>query len=256
MKLAYSKEEDRRKFSRRRKIAICLLSGGIDSTVAAFYAKSLGYEVYTLSVNYGQLSSEKELQRAKKIADALGAKEKRIVNMVDFGKLSASPLTGYGNIPDYIEINENNRVPSVYHPGRDLFLLWLATAWAESIWLKDQSIQQINVFIGSNKFDSKTYPDCTPTTYKQINNLLKTSTKISTQFDKQIRVETPLISMNKAEIAKLGLDLGVPFHLTWSCYVSGEKPCGVCSACRRRAKAFSELGIAEASQESRTRSLC
>jgi len=212
--------------------------------VATFYAKSLGYEVHTLSVNYGQLSGDQELHRVKKITGALSPKSQKTVDMFDFSKLSVSPLTGCGDVPDYIEVKKDKQIPSVYPPGRDFFLIFLAVAWAESIWLKDPSIQEVKVFIGTNKFDSETYPDCTQTTYGQINNLLKTSTKIGQEFDKYIRVEAPLITMSKTEIVKLGLKLGVPFNLTWSCYNDGEKPCGVCSACRRIAKAFAELGVA------------
>jgi len=229
---------------RGRKIAVCLLSGGIDSTVAAYYARSLGYDVYTLWVNYGQLSAKQELDRVKKIAHLLGTKEQKTLNVADFASLSLSPLTGHGRIPNHVEQNTNGEIPSIHPPGRDLLLMWLGIAWAESIWLQNLKMtNQIEVLMGTNRDDSRTYPDCKPDTYKQINEIVKTSTKLGVQYKKWVTVVTPLIQMSKLQVAELGLRLGVPLDLTWSCYKGTSKPCGVCGACRHRTRVFEKLDI-------------
>lgn len=226
-----------------RKIAICLLSGGIDSTVAAFYVKSLGYKIFTLTVDYGQKARNQELCRASKIADLLNAGEHKVVAISGFDKLSISPITGH-EIPKKSPTNKQKGIPETYPPGRDLLLLLLASTWAESIWLKNtQSIDEIKVIIGTNHSDSEKYPDCSLNVYDKINDFWKSSTKIGTQFGKEIRIEAPLIKKSKMDIIKMGLTLGVPLDLTWSCYNGGKKHCGKCEGCRQRSKAFEQLEI-------------
>lgn len=227
----------------KKKIAICLLSGGIDSTVAAFHIKSLGYDIFTLTVDYGQKARAKELSRAAKIADLLDAKEHKVVIMPDFRNLSISPITGY-EILEKAKAKDQGDIPETYPPGRDILLLTLASTWAESIWLNNvQNIDEIKVIIGTNHHDSKKFPDCRSDAYDKINDLLKSSTKISTQFSKEIRIEAPFIDKTKAYIIRLGLTLGVPLDITWSCYNDLEKPCGKCSGCQQRLKTFKKVGI-------------
>ena len=237
------------KRSHKQRIAVILLSGGLDSTVLAAYAKRLGYDVHALTVRYGQVL-DKELQSAHAVAEKLGLKQ-RIVDISQYKNVAwYSALT----TPELFDIPQNSDqdakgIPLTYVPLRNTFFIALAAADLESEILK--KIEKDNVepkdidakiFIAANALDYSGYPDCRPEYYRKINNLLKLATKASTQYHVSLKVQAPLLNKTKKEIAELGLKLKAPLEWTWSCYVGAEAPCGKCDACQLRAQGFIEAG--------------
>jgi 7-cyano-7-deazaguanine synthase len=235
-----------------RKIGVVLLSGGLDSTTTAAYAKSLGYEVTAITVHYGQTLS-KEIKCAQEIARRLGIKHKLIDNSPykEMAWYSALTHPEQFAVPRERSVEEMNKtIPITYVPLRNTFLIVLAAAFLESEILykvEKEGIKPENVdakiFIAANALDYSGYPDCRPEFYKKINELMKFATKVGTQYAIQVKIETPLLFKNKREIAELGTRLKAPLEWTWSCYVGGEVPCGKCDSCLLRAKGFQEAGI-------------
>ena len=217
------------------KKAVCLISGGLDSTVAAAYARSSGYEIYALTIIYGQ-KHEKEVESAKKIARQLGAKEHKILR-VPLEDIAVSALTSAElNIPKRTRSEEiGQEIPVTYVPGRNIIFLSIAAAYAESIGAD-------SIFIGVNAIDYSGYPDCRPEFIEAMQEALRLGMKRGVE-GRPIKIETPLINMTKAEIVKLGKKLDAPLHLTWSCYRGGDKACGRCDSCILRLKGFMEAGI-------------
>ena len=212
-------EEDKMK-------AVCLISGGMDSAVAAAIAKKEGYEIYALSFNYGQ-RNRKELHAAKEIAKWLGAKHKIIE--ANLRQIGGSALT------DDIEVPEHGEgIPITYVPARNTIFLSFALAYAEVI-------DADAIFIGVNAVDYSGYPDCRPEYIEAFQKMANLATKRGVE-GRPIKIVAPLLYMSKAEIVKKGMELGVPFEKTWSCYREGEKACGRCDSCRLRLKAFKEAG--------------
>ncbi|RLF67324.1 MAG: 7-cyano-7-deazaguanine synthase QueC [Thermoplasmata archaeon] len=218
-----------------RKKAVCLISGGLDSTVAATYAKSQGYEIYTLTIVYGQKHS-KEVESAKKIAKELGALEHKVL-YVPLDEIGGSALTDSTiEIPTRTRPEEiGSEIPSTYVPGRNIIFLSIAAAYAEVV-------RAETIFIGVNAIDYSGYPDCRPEFIRAMQEAIRLGMKTGVE-GRPIKIETPLINMTKAEIVKLGYKLGAPLHLTWSCYRGGEKACGRCDSCVLRLKGFMEAGI-------------
>ena len=234
------------------KIGVVLLSGGLDSTTVATYAKSLGHEVHAITVHYGQILS-KEIKFAREIARRLGINHK-IVDISSFKEVAwYSALTH----PELYEVPRERpteemakTVPITYVPLRNTFLIVLAAAYLESEIL--QRIERENVepkkiearlFIAANSLDFSGYPDCRPEFYDRMNELIKLASKAGTQYNVEMKIDTPLLFKDKKEIAELGTELNAPLEWTWSCYVGGEVPCGKCDSCLLRAKGFGEAGI-------------
>lgn len=211
--------------------AVCLLSGGMDSTTLAYTAKDMGYDILALHVNYGQRTEKNELECAKKIADRLGALEFIEINLDYFTKFGASSLTDF-SIP--VEKGALGRVeqPNTYVPFRNGNLIAIAASFCEA---KGGDA----VFIGVQSGDHTRYPDCTPEFISAMQNVIN----IGTQTEKKIQLLTPFVRMNKTEILREGLRLHVPYEDTWSCYSENEESCGVCSSCLSRLKAFADLGM-------------
>lgn len=234
------------------RIGVVLLSGGLDSTTTAVYAKSLGYEVHAITVYYGQTLS-KEIKCAQKIAKRIGIKHK-ITDISPFKEVAwYSALTH----PELLEVPKGRTVedmvrtiPTTYVPLRNTFFIVLAAAYLESEILHKIERENVKpkeiearIFIAANVLDYSGYPDCRPEFYEKINELMKLASKVGTQYDILMKIETPLLYKNKREIAELGTKLKAPLEWTWSCYIGGEVPCGKCDSCLLRAKGFKEAGI-------------
>ncbi|MGQ9720394.1 MAG: 7-cyano-7-deazaguanine synthase QueC [Candidatus Jordarchaeum sp.] len=234
------------------KIGIVLLSGGLDSTTTAAYAKSLGYEVHAITVHYGQKLS-REIKSAKKVAKILGLKHKilDISPFKEMGWYSALTHPELFAVPKDRSVEEMmGDVPITYVPLRNTFLIVLAAAYLESEVLHrierlgmDPEEIEARIFIAANVLDYSGYPDCRPEFYQKINELMRVATKAGSKYNVEMRVETPLIYRNKREIVELGTELEAPLEWTWSCYEGDEVPCGKCDSCLLRAKGFKEAGI-------------
>jgi len=219
------------------KKAICLISGGLDSSVAAYIAKNKAYDIYALSFNYGQ-RHEKEVKCAKKIADSLNAK-KHIIFEIDLAKFGGSSLVDkkkqIRQVKDIEEIGK--KIPSTYVPARNTIFLSIALAYAEI-----ENAQAI--YIGATSTDYSGYPDCRPEYFKAYQKLSNIATKKTIEGG-TIKIKTPLLDLSKAEIIKEGIKLNVPFQNTWSCYQGGKKACGHCDSCLLRLKGFKEADIVD-----------
>ncbi len=216
------------------KKAVVLLSGGLDSSTCMAIAKRDGYEVYALSFDYGQ-RHDRELESARAIAEHFGAKE-HIIMKTDLDRIGGSALTD-----DSIDVPENrdeehmsDEIPVTYVPARNTILLSYALAYAE---VKDCDA----IYIGANALDYSGYPDCRPEYYRAFEEVARLGTKRGVE-GRPIEIKYPLIDMSKADIIRTGMELGVPYELTWSCYKGGEKACGVCDSCKLRLKGFREAG--------------
>ncbi len=221
----------------RPKAVVCL-SGGMDSTVCAALA-ARDYDSYGIHFSYGQRTEAHELQSARDVAAAVGLKKLLELKMDLFRQIGGSALTDSSiNVPD-AEAMENTAerrgsdVPVTYVPFRNAHFLSAAVSWAEVL-------GAATVFIGAVEQDSSGYPDCRPAYYDAFNRLIREGTK-----DGEIAVVTPLIRLKKAEIVKLGVELGAPYHVTWSCYSGETEACGVCESCALRLRAFREAGAVD-----------
>ncbi|NVM01974.1 MAG: 7-cyano-7-deazaguanine synthase QueC [Candidatus Helarchaeota archaeon] len=211
--------------------AVCLLSGGLDSSTVIYYAKNQGYEVYALSFDYGQ-RHKKELDAAKNIASSVGAKEHKILK-VDLTQIGGSALTDQNiEVPIDREIEEmTSEIPITYVPMRNTIFLAFAAAYAEVIGAD-------TIFAGMNFIDYSGYPDCRPEYVNAMQKAIKLGSKAQ-----NIKIETPIIRMDKREIIQLGSKLSVPYKKTWSCYKGGKKACGQCDSCLLRIKGFEDAGL-------------
>ena len=222
---------------RPMKKAVVLLSGGLDSTVTLAKAKEEGYELYSLSFDYGQ-RHDKELESAKKIAEWFKVKEYKVLK-IDITPIGGSALTDMNiPVPENRGVEEiGDDIPITYVPARNTILLAFAIGYAEVV-------NAEAVFIGANALDYSGYPDCRPEYFEAIQKVAELGTKKGVA-GKPIQIKAPLINMTKAEIVKEGARLNVPFHLTWSCYKGGENACGKCDSCILRVKGFKEAGIVD-----------
>lgn len=233
-------------------MGVVLLSGGLDSTTTVAYAKSLGYDVTAITVHYGQ-TLNKEIECAQEVAKRLGI-EHKIIDISPYKEMAwYSALTHPEQfaVPKERSIEQMKQtIPITYVPLRNTFLIVLAAAFLESEILykvEKEGVKSENVdakiFIAANALDYSGYPDCRPEFYQKMNELMKLATKVGSQYEMEMRIETPLLFKNKKEIAELGTRLKAPLEWTWSCYVGGEVPCGKCDSCLLRAKGFQEAGI-------------
>ena len=217
--------------------AVVLLSGGLDSTTAFAVAKSRGFDVYALSVDYGQ-RHRIELQRAAAVAQALGAMEHRTVGL-DLRAIGGSALTADVAVPkDRSPDDMVHGIPVTYVPARNTILLGLALGYAETVGAFD-------LFIGANVLDYSGYPDCRPEFLTAFEALANLATKAGIEGVGQFRIHSPLLKLTKAEIICEGVKLGVDYALTLSCYDPDERgrACGRCDSCVLRKKGFADAGV-------------
>jgi 7-cyano-7-deazaguanine synthase len=216
--------------------AVVLLSGGLDSTTAAAWARRVGHELHALSIDYGQRHAI-ELERAARVASALGCASHRVVK-IDLRAIGGSALTADLAVPkDRSEAELGAGVPITYVPARNAVFLSCALGLAEVVGAP-------HLVIGVNVLDSSGYPDCRPAFVRAFEELANQATAAATERGVRFRVLAPLVDLTKAGIVKLALELGAPLELTWSCYdpVRGELACGHCDACQLRLKGFREAG--------------
>jgi 7-cyano-7-deazaguanine synthase len=217
--------------------AIVLLSGGLDSYTAAAIAKSDGFTINALTVQYGQRHG-REVESARAVARSL-AVERHLELSVDLRGIGGSALTSDEAVPHDRDLTSRD-IPSTYVPARNTIFLSLALGWAEVLDARD-------IVMGVNALDYSGYPDCRPEFIAAFESLASLATRAGVQEGSRFRIHTPLISMTKAEIVRRGIGLGLDYGLTTSCYDPGPtgRPCGHCDSCVLRAKGFDEVGIAD-----------
>jgi 7-cyano-7-deazaguanine synthase len=213
--------------------AVVLLSGGLDSTVALYVAKSEGHEIHALSFDYGQRHN-KELQCARAIAQKAGVASHQVVSL----KLD---LWGGSSLTDKtMEVEDGNversDIPVTYVPARNMVFLSVAASLAEAKGAR-------HIYLGVSQVDYSGYVDCRQEFIDAMQNAINKGTVMGAEKGETITIHAPFINMTKAQEIRLGNELGVDFGMTWSCYRGGEKPCGKCDSCLLRAKAFEEAGV-------------
>ncbi len=211
--------------------AVVLLSGGLDSSTVLAMAIDMGYEVHALSFDYGQRHS-RELESAKRIAEYYKVPHKII--KIDLRQIGGSALTDDIDVPERSEEEIGGGIPITYVPARNTILLSYALGYAEVI-------DADAIFYGANAIDYSGYPDCRPEYVEAFEKCANLGTKRGVE-GKPIKILAPIINMTKADIIRKGMELGVPYELTWSCYRGGKKACGKCDSCILRLKGFMEAG--------------
>lgn len=211
-------------------LAVVMLSGGLDSCVAAAAARR-DFEPAFFHANYGQRTVARELAAFRALAAFWGVTRVLEADLGFLGRLGGSSLTDAGS-PVPIGEDEPPGIPPTYVPFRNSIFLAAAVAWAEVLGAKA-------VFIGANILDNPGYPDCRPEYFAAYNRVIELGTRPETE----IAIHTPLIQLDKAGIIRLGLEMGAPLELTWSCYQNEDAACGLCSSCRLRLKGFAAVGI-------------
>ena len=219
--------------------AVVLLSGGLDSTTVLAIAQAEGFDAYALSFRYGQRHSV-ELERATQVARALGAAKHVIVD-VDLRQFGGSALTADIDVPKGRGADAMaSEIPVTYVPARNTIFLSFALAWAETLGASD-------LFVGVNALDYSGYPDCRPEYIAAFEKMANLATKAGVEGTQRLKIHAPLIAMTKADIIRRGLELGVDYSITSSCYDPGPDgaPCGQCDSCLLRAKGFDEAGTSD-----------
>ena len=211
--------------------AVVLLSGGMDSSVCAALAVR-DYDAAALHISYGQRTEERERDSFERICDRLEIDERLVVRNEALRLIGGSALTDERiAVPESHSLGQN--IPVTYVPFRNAHFLAVAVSWAEMLGAS-------KIYIGAVEQDSSGYPDCRPAYYEAFNQVIRAGTK-----EGGIEVVTPLIAMRKSGIVRLGLELGAPFDLTWSCYSREDRACGVCDSCVLRLRAFHEAGAVD-----------
>ena len=212
--------------------AIVLLSGGLDSATTLYFAKAAGFNVSALIFDYGQ-RHRREIAAARAVARTSGVP----FEVVKIGL----PWKGSALLDLSVGVPskgvKKNTIPPTYVPARNIIFLSFAASFAEAVGARV-------ILIGANAIDYSGYPDCRPAFFKAFQAALDQGLKTGVE-KKGIRILTPLVDMTKADIVALGVNLGVPFEMTWSCYNGADRICGVCDSCRLRAKGFSDAGVAD-----------
>ena len=213
--------------------AVCLLSGGLDSSTCLGLARRDGFDCYALSFDYGQ-RHRIELESAARVARHFGVREHRVIR-IDLRAFGASALTADIDVP---KNSLAEGIPITYVPARNTIFLAYAMAWAEVLECSD-------IFIGVNAIDYSGYPDCRPEFIEAFEHMANLATKAGVEGRTLLRIHTPLAKLGKADIVKLAADVGVDFALTHSCYDPDQEghPCGHCDSCLLRLKGFREAGI-------------
>ncbi|TNF31631.1 MAG: 7-cyano-7-deazaguanine synthase QueC [Deltaproteobacteria bacterium] len=215
-----------------KELAICLVSGGMDSLVCAAIANEKHEDLAFLHLNYGQKTEERELKSFHAIADFYNVpmNMRKVVDVTFLKQIGGSSLTD-DNIDVKKYKGDSDEIPDSYVPFRNTHIVSMAVSWAEVIGAK-------KIYIGAVHEDSSGYPDCRPSYYKALNALIKEGTK-----DGDIEVVTPVIEMKKPEIIKKAIELGAPLASSYSCYARGDKACGVCDSCALRLRGFELAGV-------------
>lgn len=222
--------------------AVCLISGGLDSATSTAVAASEGYEIYALTLDYGQRHL-REIDSARKVAASLGASAHEVLS-VDLSRWGGSALTAGIDIPqDRNSAEMAADIPPTYVPARNTVFLSLAMAWAEVLGAQA-------IYIGVNQLDYSGYPDCRREYIEAFEQLAALATRAGV-LGQKLTIHAPLISLTKAQIIRLGAQLGVDYSLTWSCYLGADRPCGRCDSCVLRAKGFEEAGLPDPALQGR-----
>ena len=217
------------------KKAVCLLSGGLDSSTALYCAMEEGFKPLALTIDYGQLH-RREIESAKQIAKHLEIEHQLISIQLPWG--GSALIDPNIPIPVSRNLNEMTReIPVTYVPARNTIFLSLAASFAET-----RSAQAI--YIGANALDYSGYPDCRPEYFQSIETALKQGTKCGVEGS-SIKIKAPLLMLRKSDIIRKAFELQVPLEWTWSCYKGGDYPCGVCDSCILREKGFQEAGMSD-----------
>jgi len=212
-------------------LAICLVSGGMDSCVTAAIAQQENDELAFLHVSYGQRTEQRERESFEALADHFHVDLRLAISLEQLARIGGSSLTDEA-IPVTNANLASSAIPTSYVPFRNSHLLAAAVSWGEVIGASA-------IYIGAVAEDSSGYPDCRPEFYDAFQNVIDLGTKPETR----ITIRTPVIYLKKSEIVQKGLDLGAPLHLTWSCYQESELACGRCDSCALRLRAFREAGV-------------
>lgn len=217
--------------------AVILLSGGLDSATSLAIAKAAGFECYALSFRYGQRHST-ELNCAEELGKAMGVVEHQIVDF-DLRRFGGSALTSDTEVPKGREIEDMSAdIPVTYVPARNTVFLSFGLAWAETL-------NSFDIFIGVNALDYSGYPDCRPEYIQAFQSMANLATRAGVEGRGKLTIHTPLIELTKAQIIEKGIELGVDYAMTSSCYDPGDdgRPCGGCDSCLLRKKGFAEIGV-------------
>ncbi len=219
---------------KQKKKAVVMLSGGMDSAVCAALAKEQNYDIAALHLNYGQKTQKKELECFNKLADYFDTVDKLIVDVSHLSMIGGSSLTD-NNIPVVKSTSDKkDEIPNSYVPFRNGNILAIATSWAEVI-------EAQALVIGAMQVDYSGYPDCRDDFFDAMEKAINLGTKPDTY----LRILTPIINYTKADVVRKGIELGVPFEHTWSCYSDSNKACGKCDSCTLRLKGFADAGRAD-----------
>jgi len=211
--------------------AVVLVSGGMDSATAAFEAKHRDYDLYFLHTTYGQQTADKESECARQLAEYMDVADFLHIETDHLARIGASSLTDDSIDVEEVDLDSDD-IPSSYVPFRNANLLSMATSYAEA---NDCDV----IFIGAHSEDYSGYPDCRPEFFDVFQQVIDVGTKPETSID----LVAPFVDWGKTEIADRGLDLDVPYEITWSCYREESPACGTCDACAYRLKAFQEAGV-------------
>jgi 7-cyano-7-deazaguanine synthase len=214
----------------KKKIAIVALSGGLDSCVTTAIAKQ-EYELALFHANYKQRTENRELKSFNDVADFYGIEKRLIIDFSHLSKIGGSSLTDWSINVEEADLS-NKSIPNSYVPFRNANILSVCISWGEVL-------NASAVFIGAVNEDSSGYPDCRPEFFTSFEKMAALGTKPETN----IKIITPVINLSKKEIVLKGIELNAPFHLTWSCYQSEEKACGICDSCALRLRGFHLAGI-------------
>ncbi len=217
--------------------AVCLLSGGLDSSTCLTLARREGFACYALSFDYGQ-RHKVELEAARRVAVATGV-ERHLIARIGLAAFGGSALTSDIAVPkSRTEAEMANGIPVTYVPARNTIFLSFALAWAEVL-------ESSDIFFGINALDYSGYPDCRPEYIEAYQRMASLATKAGVEGRTKLKIHTPLLHLTKAQIVQLAVALGLDFSLTFSCYDPGlsGRPCGQCDACLLRSKGFEEAGI-------------
>src|ERR1700694_988965 len=215
--------------------AVILLSGGLDSTTVLAIAHSQGFELHTLSFDYGQ-RPQREIEPAAAVARHYRVQQQKTIT-IDLRAFGGSALTADIAVPHARSLEKMAaEIPITYVPARNTIFLSFALAYAEVTGAND-------IFLGINAIDYSGYPDCRPEYLQAYEHMANLATRASTQEGRRFHLHAPLLRMNKDEIIRAGIELGVPYQYTWSCYEGGELACGTCDSCLLRLNGFAEAGV-------------